>query len=205
MFIENRVIKLVQKNFYTENNSYLDYCGKFISGRRYRKIYLSLSITYFTILFLKGIINIEDLLYKLYGIIKIYILGSLSREINIYIKLYFKRRRPFIKYNDILVDNNTRFKKKDTFSFPSNSIQTSLIFYNFFLSEIIILKFNKNIILFLITIIISLSKINRGLHYPSDIISSIIIFIFTKTLFCVFVNFMLSLFISRCKNWNCYF
>jgi hypothetical protein len=190
MSIENRVIQLIQRNLYTEEHSYLDYFGKVISSRKYRKIYLSIIIAHFIILFLKDLIKIDDLLYKFYSISKIYILGRVSREINIYIKLYFKRRRPFIKYSDILTDNKTRFKKKDTFSFPSNSIQTSLIFYNFLLSETFEVGFNKNIILFLITIVISLSKINRGLHYPSDIIFSILIFILTKTVFYVFVNFV---------------
>ena len=193
MFIENKIINFIQKNFFTEEHSYLDYCGKYISSRKYRRVYLFALISYFCLLLLFRDMDIISFLFKMAGIINIYFLGYLSRKINIVIKLYFKRNRPFVDSKDILTDDKTRSKKKETFSFPSNSIQTSLIFYNVLFSNIIDFDKYKNLLLFLITVIISLSKINRGLHYPTDILFSIIIFFLTKYFYIFFVNFVVRL------------
>ena len=195
MSMENRIIKLIQNKFFTEEHSNLDYYGKIISSRKYRKIYLYLLISYFTLLFLNSTIDIVDFLFKIIGILNIYFLGYLSRKINIIIKLYFKRNRPFVDSKNIITDEKTKSKKKDTFSFPSNSIQTSLIFYNVLFTNVICVEeFKRNLLLFLIIIIISLSKINRGLHYPTDIFFSIIIFVFTKYLYLFLVNYLVRLF-----------
>ena len=195
MSIENRIIKLIQNKFFTEEHSNLDYYGKIISSRKYRKIYLCLLISYFTLLFLNSTIDIVNFLFKIIGILNIYFLGYLSRKINIIIKLYFKRNRPFVDSKNIITDEKTKSKKKDTFSFPSNSIQTSLIFYNVLFTNVICVEeYKRNLLLFLIIIIISLSKINRGLHYPTDIFFSIIIFVFTKYLYLFLVNYLVRLF-----------
>ena len=182
MNLDYKVIKLIQNNLY-QNKSYLNHSSKFISGRKYRKAYLCLSMIYFIVLFSKNNLELSELFMKFFGILNIYILGYLSRRINIIIKLYFKRRRPFLKYDNILTDEKTRTKKENTYSFPSNSIQTSLIFYNILYTHILNFEDYKNMFLFLIIIIISLSKMNQGLHYPSDIIFSIVIFLFINFIY----------------------
>lgn len=199
MSIEKRIISTIQQKFFTENHTYLDYFGKIISSRKYRYFYLYGLVAYFTILYVKDRIDLLYLVYKLVSILNIYIMGYLSRKVNIIIKLYFKRKRPFVKFNNILVNDKTRLKKENTFSFPSNSIQTSLIFYNVFI-DVINFKKYKNIILLLIIIIISLSKINRGLHYPSDIMFSVLIFTFINWIYYLCIEVTEFFYYPRCQD-----
>ena len=107
---------------------------------------------------------------------KIYLFSLLSRSINIKIKLFFKRKRPYVDHQTIKVLEKTKEKKKNTYSFPSNSIQTSLIFYGFMLRTMDLGTCYNSIILTLIVLVTSFAKINRGMHYPSDILFSISIY-----------------------------
>ena len=111
--------------------------------------------------------------------------GFLSRTINLFIKKLFKRRRPFVIDPTILINSKVK-KKKDTYSLPSNSIQTSLIFYKvLFDTTSIIDNYTCNILLFLIVLINASAKIMRGLHFPSDILLSVLIFMFVDYLYSI--------------------
>ena len=168
--IEVCIIKKIQNLIYTEEYNIIEKTAKVISSRKFRKVYL---IFYF--LYLLYIENYS----KLIIVPHIYILGYLSRQLYIYIKLIFKRSRPYLKNTDILINEETAEKKKLTYSLPSNSIQTSLIFYNTLLNSIELPSSNiHTCLLTLVFLITSIAKINRGLHYPSDILVSFLIFYF---------------------------
>jgi len=166
--LEIPIINFIQSKFYTSHFNYFDYAAKLISSRKYRIFYL---ILYFLILIWYNSFN------NLIIIPSLYTLSIVSRMINIGIKLIFKRRRPYVFSNTILVDSKTREKKKKTFSLPSNSIQTSLTFYNVLMLSID--NFDNRIRILFLTLIfftIGTAKINRGLHYPSDLIVSLVTF-----------------------------
>lgn len=161
-------IVFLQKIFYSDNYNLFDYSAKLISSRKYRKLYL---ITFLTFLLIKKDTN------KILFLPKIFLLGSLSRKLNLFIKYYIKKPRPYVKYNIIRTNPKTYDKKKNTYSLPSNSIQTSLIFYNILFKSILEINgIHLVILLLIVTFITSLAKIIRGLHYFSDILLSIIIF-----------------------------
>lgn len=182
-YYEFYIINKIQRYFFTNSNNFIDNLGKLISSRKYRKLYLIAILIFNVVNYLIQGINIFVLLSKFVSILNLYLLGSLSRKLNIFIKFIFKRKRPFTE-SSVLTDRKTYEKKISTFSFPSNSIQTSLIFYDLLIKNLIGLnEFWTNIILFLIVVFISLAKINRGLHYPSDILFSIIIYFCIKKLY----------------------
>ena len=167
--LEVNFVKFIQSKLYDSKYNFIDDLAKFISGRKYRLVYLILYLFFSMFYF--------DYL-KLSTILKIYLYGYLSRELNIYIKLLFKRKRPFVDHEDIKTSDKTKIKKSDTYSLPSNSIQTSIIFYHTLLKSISFDIYSIIIILSVFVLIISLSKINKGLHYPSDIIVSIVLVYF---------------------------
>ena len=173
--LEIRFIKFIQSIFFTDNYNILDNTAKFISSRKYKK--------YFLILYLIYLLFNFNTYTEFLDIPKFYLFSHLSRFVNIKIKLFFMRKRPYVSYPDILVLEKTKEKKKNTLSLPSNSIQTSLIFYSFLINRININIVTKILILFIIVILTSLAKINRGLHYPSDILLSIIIYLFLFRLY----------------------
>lgn len=166
--LEVYLIVFLQKNFYSDKYNLFDHIAKLISSRKFRNLYL---ITFLIFLITKKNVN------KILFLPKIFLLGILSRNFNIFIKTFIKRSRPYVKYSIIKTNPKTYDKKKNTYSLPSNSIQTSLIFYNILLKTILEIKgINLAIMLLIITLITSLAKIIRGLHYFSDILLSIIIF-----------------------------
>jgi len=166
--LELNLIKLIQSVFFTENYNIIDMTAKFISSRKY-KIYF-ITIYFIFLVLTRKTIN------EYIVIPKLYIFGYLSRILNIQIKLLFKRKRPYVVDNNVLVLEKSREKKKDTFSLPSNSIQTSLIFYGFLLRQLNLNRYLSSLILGVIVFITSFAKINRGMHYPTDIILSILIY-----------------------------
>lgn len=166
--LEISIIKFLQKYLYTDYYNIICMAAKIITSRTYRNKYL--------IVYLLFLLITNDL-YKIINIPKIYLLGFLSRNINLFIKKIFKRRRPFVIDSTILVNEDILKKKINTFSFPSNSIQTSLLFYKILFNTFSIIDtFTCNILLLLILSITSIAKILKGLHFPTDIIFSVFIF-----------------------------
>tara|TARA_B100000524_G_scaffold348131_1_gene251731 strand:+ start:229 stop:822 length:594 start_codon:yes stop_codon:yes gene_type:complete len=182
---EVKIILYLQKVFYTKEYNLIDKIAKLISSRKYRKIYLLIFLIY---------LLIKKDIYTIMILPKIFISGIFSRNINIFIKKIFKRPRPFVSYKEILVNPKVYEKKKNTYSFPSNSIQTSLIFYNTLLRLLFdLLPIQRRLFLFLFLIITSLAKIIRGLHYLTDIFFSILIFLFIEFLL-IFMYYIINIF-----------
>ena len=173
---EISIIKFFQKYMYTDEYNIIDRTAKVITGRTYRNIYIFIYLL---------LLVITNDFYKIVYIPKIYMTGFISRTINLFIKKLFKRRRPFVIDPTILINSKVE-KKKDTYSLPSNSIQTSLIFYKvLFDTSSIIDNYTCNILLFIIVLINASAKIMRGLHFPSDILLSVLIFMFVDYLYSI--------------------
>ena len=181
---EISIIKFLQKYFYTEEYNILDKTAKVITSRTYRKKYL--------VLYLLFLIFIQDF-YRILYIPKIYLFGFMSRTINLTIKRIFKRQRPYRVDSSILINEKTAKKKWDTYSLPSNSIQTSLIFYKVLLDSMPNINLTlSSILLIIILLITSSAKIIRGLHFPTDIILSVLIFFIVDYIYVITVITLLN-------------
>lgn len=100
------------------------------------------------------------------GLIAI-IFFNLVRQFNIFLKSKIIQRRPYNCYPDKIQFYK---KRKETLSFPSQSIQSCLIIYSILYCyyPYFSLKYYFN---FLLTIL-AVTRIYRGLHYPHDILIS---------------------------------
>ena len=87
----------------------------------------------------------------------------LSKQINKFIKNIIKHKRPYKTYNWIKSDS----QKENSYSLPSMSVQYTTIIYPIICDELKI-PYLANILYLLV----STSRILRGLHYPHDIIIS---------------------------------
>lgn len=118
--------------------------------------------------------NLLLIFTAIYNYSKINFILYLSKYINFKIKNLFKISRPYLENSKI--ENVTIKKDKSkSYSFPSNSIQNSFVFYSSILELLIP---NSNLIYYLvysITIMLGIIKTIRGLHYLHDIISGLII------------------------------
>ena len=118
--------------------------------------------------------NLILIFTTIYNYSKINFILYLSKYINYKIKNCFKISRPYLENNKI--ENVTIKKDKSkSYSFPSNSIQNSFVFYSSILELVIP---NSNLIYYLvygIIIMLGIIKTIRGLHYLHDIISGLII------------------------------
>ena len=103
---EISIIKFIQSCLYTNDYNIIDKTAKVITSRTYRKKYL--------VLYLLFLIITNDF-YKIMYIPKIYLFGFLSRNVNLFIKKIFQRRRPFVIDSSILINEDTAKKKKKYF------------------------------------------------------------------------------------------
>jgi membrane-associated phospholipid phosphatase len=98
----------------------------------------------------------------------------ISKYLNLEIKLFFKVDRPNGTYSWL---NNV--KKRNSYSFPSNSIQNCIIFYSFMLSYLSsiypLFTVYLNIIYYSLISSIALTRTISAKHYPHDIICSILL------------------------------
>ena len=93
----------------------------------------------------------------------------LSRYILSYIKQTVQQKRPYIEYSNTI----THFKKrKESFSFPSQSMQ-SLIFIYCSFDKIYPDNFYLHLYFITLSILLAFTRMYRGLHYPHDFIFSI--------------------------------
>lgn len=96
---------------------------------------------------------------------------TLSLLFVLLIKIFFCRKRPY-KSNEKI--NNLSKKEEKTYSFPSGHTYTTMIF-----SLILSRKFknsNKYINIFIIIMpyLMALSRVQLGVHYPSDVLFGLI-------------------------------
>ena len=97
----------------------------------------------------------------------------ISHNIRSLIKLYTKCLRPYNKYPNLI---KYYYKKKKSYSFPSQSVINISVIYNTICNYNIINNVNTNIYfhIFYYSLLFSLAitRLYRGLHYPHDIIIS---------------------------------
>jgi hypothetical protein len=110
-----------------------------------------------------GLILLKDIYV---GILTI-IYFNIIRQFNIYIKNLVKQDRPYNMFPDEICYYT---KKKNTLSFPSQSIQSWVIVYNiiYYYYPYYYVKLYSILCLS----ILGFTRIYRGLHYPHDIIIS---------------------------------
>ena len=148
--IELYFIKFIQTNITTKKAKLLIHCSNILTKKNKYLIYLF-------ILFLKDI-NV---------FIRTYITIYLSRDINLRLKHSIQEKRPFNHSSNLVkvVD-----RRKYSYSFPSQSIQTYILLY---LSSIASFPYLLTYIFFYtIFILLFITRIYRGLHYPHDFLAS---------------------------------
>jgi undecaprenyl-diphosphatase len=129
---------------------------------RYISKLLNTNLYIFTILFLyfKNYIGNEEIKYIIYGQIFAFSL-----------KIIFSRKRPYKSNSKI---NNLSNKEEKTYSFPSGHSYSAMM-----ISLILVRKLKNsnsyvNIIVKLLPYLMALSRVQLGVHYPSDVFFGLI-------------------------------
>lgn len=118
-----------------------------------------------------ALLSLLLLLKKYKGTLYLAITLICSTIINCTIKPIIKRARPLHEY--LVVEN--------TYSYPSGHAMAAMTFYGFIIFLIIKSNLNRSVKVFFVTILslliilIGISRIYLGVHYPSDIIGGFII------------------------------
>lgn len=103
---------------------------------------------------------------------------AIAGSIDLIIYILWQRPRPFIAHANIVAPDTSKFTV-DMSSFPSShtyiafAIATSVFLYG---------HKKLGIILFVIAILVAISRIGAGLHYPSDVIGGTMLGIFSGIL-----------------------
>lgn len=118
--------------------------------------------------------SIKFVLLMFYNLSKVFTVIYFSKFINFQIKNFFKIQRPYLEDHKIQKITIKKDKSK-SYSFPSNSIQNSLVFYTLVLNLVTQNYWFTKIIVYTIVSILGFIKTIRGLHYLHDIISGLII------------------------------
>ena len=147
--IEAYYITLFQYNYtYESAHKYIKISKKLTKTNRY--------YIYFFILFY----------YNYLLFIKTVLVFYASRIINTFIKNKIKQKRPYNNYTHIKYYN----KQKDSYSLPSQSIQSIVIVYNAY--KMIFNSLFIDIYFGFIIGLLCITRMFRGLHYPHDFIIS---------------------------------
>ena len=174
--IEIKFILLIQYLFNgPEKNLNIIKIGKIITNKQLQSELIIYSVLFLLIknIYQNGI-NFMIVITCIKLFLKIHIIMYISKTINFHIKHAFKICRPFVEHNDI--QNITIKKDKSkSFSFPSNSIQNSYVYYWIILNLISPYSSINFIIMNIIILLLSFIKTIRGLHYLHDILSALFI------------------------------
>lgn len=125
----------------------------------------TLFLTIFTVISIVFLIKFKKYIFAIYIFFNLAIVAGV---INVLLKNYFQRQRP-----DLL-----HLVKETSFSFPSGHSLGSVLFYgtwfvfcSYFFKNKIYLNITR-IFLIALTLIIGVSRIYLGVHYPSDVVGS---------------------------------
>ena len=99
---------------------------------------------------------------------KLLLLYHISMYINLVIKTKFRIMRPFVDYN--FLKNPKNKNKANSYSFPSNSFQNSLLIYHYLLYPI------SPLLYYILILSIMISRMILALHYPHDFVMSYLLF-----------------------------
>jgi membrane-associated phospholipid phosphatase len=173
---EIRFIILIQKIFGSpEDNVNLIKLGKIFTNNdnQSRLIIYAIIINLIKNLTLNNF-SIRLILLMFYNLSRVYIVIHLSKFINYQIKNFFKIQRPYLEDHKIKKITIKKDKSK-SYSFPSNSIQNSIVFYTLILNLVTDNCNLKNIIVYGIVSTLGFIKTLRGLHYIHDILSGFLL------------------------------
>ena len=129
--------------------------------------------------------SIRLIILMFYNLSRIYTVICLSKFVNYQIKNFFKIQRPYLE-DDKIKKITIRKDKSKSYSFPSNSIQNSLVFYTLILNLVISNIILTNFIVYGIIFILGFIKTLRGLHYIHDILSGFLL----ANIILYFINFI---------------
>jgi len=173
---EIKFIILIQKLFGDpEENVNLIKLGKiFTNNDNQNKL-----IIYAVIINLIQNLTLQDLSFKiilvmLYNLSKVFTVIYFSKFVNFKIKNFFKIQRPYLEDHKIKKITIKKDKSK-SYSFPSNSIQNSLVLYTLIFNLITENYWFTKICVYSIVLLLGFIKTIRGLHYLHDIVSGLII------------------------------
>jgi len=174
--IEIKFIVLIQYLFNgPEENLLLIKLGKFFTNNHLHNEIIKYTVIYDCFRkYYYGMTISSIIQFLFFNIIKIHLVLYISKSINYTIKHTFKIPRPYLKESNIQKITIKKDKSK-SYSFPSNSIQNSYVFYwnifNTLHPDSLIGFWIINFIILLLAFI----KTLRGLHYLHDIIPGLII------------------------------
>ncbi|VVU95400.1 PAP2 superfamily [seawater metagenome] len=115
------------------------------------------------------------ILKAIWDYITINLILQFSRFANKFVKNLFQIKRPYV-LNDSLENVTIKKDKSKSYSFPSNSIQNSYVYYSIlFIYLVPSYLYVRLFVVGIICSIIGFIKLLRALHYPHDIVVALII------------------------------
>lgn len=159
---------------YWDYHTYLFFHGAIYGREWLNGVYLFFAKYGIVIVFLSFIYLI--LRQKIVAFFCTFIAMGIAAAVNIIIVLVWKRPRPFVSHQDEILRPITQGLKVDPVSFPS-----AHTYIAFAIATSVFLYGHKKLgsFLFLVAILIAISRIGAGLHYPSDVIAGAVLGIFS--------------------------